>query len=116
MTDNDYGGFVERQPLSERLSVEPGTKKAKTAIQRPRREGIKGGLTALQVNYQKPVKRKRKGQPDNLSAGVEADSINDVMWEEHMESPYEPGLDGQERHFAQLLYDNDFDDSQSNFF
>ena len=118
MTENDYGGFIERPPLSERLTVQSGEKKPKTAIQRPRSEGIKGGLTALQVNYQKPVKRKRKGQPDNLTEGVESDSINDVMWEEHMESPYEPGLDGQERHFAQLLYDNGYgdDSEESNFF
>ncbi|QNI54840.1 hypothetical protein SynBIOSE41_02340 [Synechococcus sp. BIOS-E4-1] len=113
MTGNDYGGFVERTPLSERLSVEPGTKKAKTAIQRPRREGIKGGLTALQVNYQKPVKRKRKGQPDNLTEGYEEGSEGYETWLEEHEQPGIEGLTGEEKHFLSMLNNDELTD---NFF
>ena len=117
MNDNEYGGFIERKPLSDKLSVDSGTKKARTAIERPRREGIQGGLTSLGINYQTPVKRRRKGQPDHLSEGVEAESINDVLWEQHMESPEEFGFNGEEKHMAQLLYENGYgDDSEETQF
>ena len=119
MNENEYGGFIERTPLSERLSVESGTKKARTAIERPRRQGITGGLSALDINYQKVVKRKRKGQPDNLTEGVEADSQADIAWEDSVENPGEPGMDGETKHFMQLLYQDHLDngeEAQSNFF
>ena len=120
MTENDYGGFVERTPLSTRLSVEPGTKKAPTAFERPRNKGITSGLANdKNLTHQPVVKHKRKSMKGkHFVEGVEVDSINDLEQEEFMEDPSIPGVDGFERHFAQLLYDNGYGDEseESNFF
>ena len=104
MDSNDYGGFVERPPLSNRLKVDTGEKKAPSSFQRPRREGIQdGGLAALNVNYQKPVKRKRKGQPDKLTEGYEEGSEGYEAWLEEQEQPGIEGLTGEEKHFLSML-------------
>ena len=114
----DPYAWKPRTPLSDRLVVDEGTKKARTAIQRPRREGIQGGLSSLDINYQKPVKRKRKGQPDNLTEGVEPDSLNDVEWEESITDPDVQAIDGIDRHMQQMLYNEYLEtgENESNFF
>ena len=117
----DPYAWKPRTPLSDRLVVHEATERSKRATPTRRPGGITGGLAALDVNYTKPVKHLRADQKKGkqFTEGVEADSQADIDWEESIENPGEFGLDGQEKHFMQLLYQDHLDngeEAESNFF
>ena len=110
MEGNDYGSYVERTPLSSRLSVEAGTKKSPTAFERPRNKGITSGLANdKNLKHQPIVKRKRAGAKD-VSSGYSPDSHEDMNWQEG-DDVY--GIDGMERHMYDMLMN---DSEESNIF
>ena len=119
MNDKEYGHYVPQQPLSELLTVDSGTNKFKRSRAHPKRTGLKAGLAqASALKHITPVKIRPKHLKNDVSVGVEADSQAELAWEEGIYNPDEFGMDGQEKHFAQLLYQEYVaeGENESNFF
>ena len=110
--------YRERPPISSHLKVDAG--KVDRHCRQTRSVKMTGGLSELNVNYKKATKV-GKGHEEQKkqflsNSGYEADSAQDMDWEESIESPDELAMSGEDKHFMQLLYQNEYTDSESNFF
>ena len=111
----DPYAWKPRQPLSERLIADQGTKKAPTARQQATPTGITAGLADMAIKIQKPVKHLRTDQKKgkHFVEGHEAGSEAEDCWIEEQEQPGIGGLTGQEKHFLSMLNNDELTD---NFF
>lgn len=109
---SDPYAYRSFEPISERLKVTEGTnQRSRRCVKKP---GITAGMGSEQnLRYQKVKKVLRKGQKEELSVGFEPGSEAEDAWIEELEQPGIFGLDGQEKHFFDLLQN---DSEESNFF
>ena len=100
----------ETDNFNTRVRAADGTAKAKTVKPCIKGPAATSGLAAGKVKHQKPVKHRRPSQKGkHFSEGYEPDSHGEM---DFLDGPDTLGLSGQEKHFYDLLIN---DDSESNF-